>query len=217
MDHQQSTSADSGTTFVKCLSCAKLVRLPADPDPNAIVRCPRCDETYPIGVLLDSEIPELEIVGASAADTDNTPTEEKVEIKTDEFKRFVVPAALSNGAKRRSSRSRSSDSSQSRTSSRSSSSGESSSRSSSRSSGRSSSRSRSIAPKEQNMGFEIFKIVLGALMAPPVAQLVIWWGLGLDPLNFGPTVSKAVPQIVPSKFHDPQAEEDLGSSDSDSN
>ncbi len=38
-------------------------------------------------------------------------------------------------------------------------------------------------------------------MAPPFAQIVIWWGLQLDPLNLGPTVAKVVPVVVPVKFH----------------
>ena len=74
-----------------------------------------------------------------------------------------------------------------------------------RDSKKSSSRSRSSSRRKKSStpsaGFEVFKVALGALMAPPVAQLVIWWGLGLDPLGLGPTVANVVPAVVPSQFH----------------
>lgn len=44
-------------------------------------------------------------------------------------------------------------------------------------------------------------------MAPPVAQLVIWWGLQMDPLNLGPKFASVIPAVVPEKFHPPQEDE----------
>lgn len=44
---------------------------------------------------------------------------------------------------------------------------------------------------------EIVKMILGGLMALPVAQIVIWWGLGQDPLKLGPTVGAKMPALVP--------------------
>ena len=49
-------------------------------------------------------------------------------------------------------------------------------------------------------GFELVKIVLGAALALPVAQLLIWWFAGTDPLNLGPTVSRIMPFVVPAEF-----------------
>ena len=34
-------------------------------------------------------------------------------------------------------------------------------------------------------------------MALPVAQLMIWWILGSDPIGIAPEVSKVVPMVVP--------------------
>lgn len=44
------------------------------------------------------------------------------------------------------------------------------------------------------------KIVLGGLMAFPVAQLIIWWGFAKDPFYLGPKVASAVPFVVPRPF-----------------
>lgn len=216
MEKQNPQPSGVASTFVKCLGCAKLVRLPAGPDPNAMARCPRCGETYQIGELLDSEIPELEVLGTKSQSSSAGPSivsfESKNEnapaesIPKDEFNRFVVAPALAKGAKRKKRRrSRSSSGSkspgavkpiveQSDRSERGSSSGSSRSSSSSRSSRR--------LPRKADSGFvEVVKIIFGAMMAPPVAQLVIWWVLGLDPLGLGPATSKFVPPLVPATFH----------------
>lgn len=230
MEKHNPQPQNTAATFVKCLGCSKLVRLPTDPDPNMMARCPRCGDTYQIGLLLDAEIPELELVNNQSMPPtivtfEKDATEKEVEeVEKDDLNRFIVAPALAKGAKRKSRRSRSrSDSSSStrseskRTESEKSSrdkvsvdTGEKSSRSerssssSDRSSRRSSSRrsSRSRKPQQQDAGaVEFVKVIMGALMAPPVAQLVIWWGLGLDPLGLGPSVSKFLPPVVPEKFH----------------
>ena len=230
MEKQNPQSSSAASTFVKCLGCNKLVRLPANPDPNAMARCPRCGDTYQIGELLDAEIPELELLDSRPqpnsagpaivsfeAKNENEPVEK---VPTDEFNRFVVAPALAKGAKRKKRR-RSRSSSESESSTASKSSAEKSDRSESRSSSESSRSSRSSSSssssrrsssrrptKKPDSGFgEVVKIILGAMLAPPVAQLVIWWALGLDPLGFGPPTSKFVPPLVPAKFHAEKTEE----------
>jgi hypothetical protein len=47
---------------------------------------------------------------------------------------------------------------------------------------------------------------MGALLALPVAQLIIWWGLGSDPVKIGPPVATLVPFIVPEQFRELDAE-----------
>jgi hypothetical protein len=42
-------------------------------------------------------------------------------------------------------------------------------------------------------------VILGALLALPVAQLIIWWVLSVDPLQLAPAVAKVVPFAVPAK------------------
>jgi hypothetical protein len=232
MEKQNFTNTGSGSTFLKCLGCSKLVKLPAQPDPDAIVRCPRCHESYPISMLLDSEIPELEIV--TPGGEDDSDSDGGVEIQTDEQNRFIVAPALAKGAKRKKRRRSSSGSSESsnsrersQTREQSTTSGpsietSSASGSSRASEGRSNSSERSSSsrrrkkkspPPKESGGFEFAKIILGALMAPPVAQLVIWWGLTLDPLKLGPTVANVIPAVVPAEFRGDKDEDDDSSSD----
>lgn len=58
--------------------------------------------------------------------------------------------------------------------------------------------SNSASPKNEQW-VEIAKVVAGALLALPVAQLIIWWVLSVDPLRLAPTVAKVVPFVVPGK------------------
>lgn len=37
-------------------------------------------------------------------------------------------------------------------------------------------------------------------MAFPVAQLILWWGFGKDPMALGPKVASAIPFVVPRAF-----------------
>jgi len=54
---------------------------------------------------------------------------------------------------------------------------------------------------------EVAKIVFGAFLALPVAQLIIWWGLSVDPLKLAPSVAKAIPFVVPAKVLEAAEEE----------
>ncbi len=60
--------------------------------------------------------------------------------------------------------------------------------------------------QQRSPAFEFLKIIVGAFLALPVAQLMIWWIVGSDPLNFGPAVSGVVPIVVPEKFRAPTSE-----------
>jgi hypothetical protein len=53
--------------------------------------------------------------------------------------------------------------------------------------------------KKSGQWVEIGKVILGALLALPVAQLIIWWVLSVDPLQLAPAVAKVVPFAVPAK------------------
>lgn len=59
---------------------------------------------------------------------------------------------------------------------------------------------RRSARREKNPVVETMKIVIGGLLALPVAQLIFWWGIKQDPVNLGPTVSKVAPFVVPEEF-----------------
>lgn len=72
----------------------------------------------------------------------------------------------------------------------------------------SSRRSSSVSTSSKNdQWVEIAKVVVGALLALPVAQLIIWWVLSVDPLRLAPTVAKVVPFVVPAKVLEAEQEE----------
>lgn len=58
---------------------------------------------------------------------------------------------------------------------------------------------RSSSSRQSQQWAELVKIALGAVLALPVAQLIIWWGLSIDPLKLAPSVVKYVPFVVPAK------------------
>ena len=111
-----------------CIVCEGLLRVSAKAKSNAQVRCPHCQETFSLASLLESAVPEVEMLqpDASAASsvasptvtaTTTTDTPEKkdlyidkgVDTSKDAAGKFVVPSQLAKGARRRkSSRSRSS-------------------------------------------------------------------------------------------------------------
>lgn len=104
-----------------CIACSGLVRVSATANANADVRCPHCQQTFPLVRLLESAVPEVEVVEPQVATVKKQPQklyiDQTAETKKDSFGKFVVPSQLAKGARRRkSSRSRS-DSSRSRSSS----------------------------------------------------------------------------------------------------
>ncbi len=62
--------------------------------------------------------------------------------------------------------------------------------------------------KSSRSGLEMTKVILGAMLAIPVAQMLIWWFAGTDPLGVGPVVGKVAPFIVPTEFRE-ETESDL--------
>lgn len=71
-------------------------------------------------------------------------------------------------------------------------------------------------PRSQNQGYgknsnpalEVFKVILGGLLAVPIAYLLVLWVFGQDPLQVGPTIGKSVPFVVPAKFRDLEVDEE---------
>ena len=135
-------SPSSNPTIVgNCISCEGLVRVSAKTKANASVRCPHCQETFPLTALLESVAPEVEILQGGASTTTSasppvatpastTPApapparpqkaefyiDQTAETAKDAAGKFVVPSQLAKGARRRKSsrRGRSSRSSSSR-------------------------------------------------------------------------------------------------------
>ncbi len=58
--------------------------------------------------------------------------------------------------------------------------------------------------RQKNTTIEVVKIVAGALLAIPAAQIILWWFVPgdwkRDLLGIGPAVSRVAPWIVPEKF-----------------
>ncbi len=65
---------------------------------------------------------------------------------------------------------------------------------------------RAVRPRP-NVAWEITKVVGGALLAVPAAQMILWWCVPYawkrDLLGIGPAVSRVVPWVVPAKFQAP--------------
>ena len=99
-----------------CIACSGLVRVSATANASAEVRCPHCQQTFPLVRLLESAVPEVEVVEPQVAPVEKQPQklyiDQTAETKKDASGKFVVPSQLSKGARRRkSSRSRSHNSS----------------------------------------------------------------------------------------------------------
>jgi hypothetical protein len=60
------------------------------------------------------------------------------------------------------------------------------------------------ARRQTNAAWEVAKIVGGALLAVPAAQIILWWCVPYswkrDLLGIGPPVSRVAPWVVPAKF-----------------
>ncbi len=188
-----------------CPDCGAFVQLPPRISTDSIVQCPSCGDQYPVRAILPESIPELIVVrplgnGQAAGATAET---EKAEPEQIMLGKLVVPDILRNGARRKSrSRGRHAGAGKSR-SDGSGGTGGASSKKSSRSRNRESHSWAEVGKRDsgpKNPVVEGLKLVAGGLLALPVAQFIIWWLIGLDPLNLAPSVGRAVPFIVPASL-----------------
>ena len=65
---------------------------------------------------------------------------------------------------------------------------------------------RGPARKSENPMWTMIKVVLGGMLAIPLAQLILWWLPGSwsrDPMDVGPKASQIVPFLVPKRYHVP--------------
>ena len=242
-----------------CIACSGLVRVSATANATANVRCPHCQQTFPLANLLESAVPEVEVVESQVAPplrkNQQPPQQHQqhqklyidqtAETTKDASGKFVVPSQLSKGARRRkSSRSRS-DSSRSRSSSRSSETERSSSRErdsrsrsddaarrrtrpsedESRDTNRSRSTSSESRDREQesqqsanshrstrhrdaraaealkaapNPVVDFLKVITGAILALPIAYLIVMWVFTVDPVGIAGGLGEKIPFLVPA-------------------
>ena len=190
-----------------CPQCTAVVSLPSIISVEAIVRCPICHHKYPIRSVLPESIPQLELVidsqdfeveneSVDGLFSDSNNSESLLGLE-----KLTVPDVLKNGAKRRKRVHR-----EPQTELTIGEAVEDSQAEPAIEKPRIRSRHRSISRKNRKL-IEVAKIVMGALLALPVAQLIIWWGLGSDPIQIGPSVGKAAPFLVPQKLR--ELEEDI--------
>lgn len=213
MDSSNQDQSDS-LILGNCLSCQGLVRVPAKAPSDSMVRCPHCSESYRLAQIIDQAVPQLEIVG----ETQSEPVIPRVDrVLINERETFVVPSQLSKGAKRsRRRRSSSSDSSNDRRGSgNGSQNGEQDGevwRKKSKSDGRNDSvpslttSTRRPKPPSQNPTAEMAKVVIGGLLAIPIAYMLVLWVFNQDPINLAPKINQVAPFLVPAALKDASGE-----------
>jgi|GEM_PF-1153906 len=205
-----------------CPDCGAFVKLPACVNIEAMVQCPTCNDRYPVRALLPDLIPELIVVRGDGelspkpdmVQVGATETANQLELVASVPSLLEVPDILRNGSRRRrrksgkpgvespnseATRLRRSDADrkQKRKSQR------------NRTSHAWAEESkRSVKPRVPAVEFA--KVVMGALLALPVAQIIIWWMIGLDPLHVAPTVSRIAPFIVPAKLRPDEGQQTTG-------
>ena len=200
-------SSNPASEFVvgNCMGCGSLVRVPVKTKPSVNVRCPRCGETYQLAAFLDNHIPALEIVEDQDLKWTGSGSEQSVDVgekyqpvTEKDNGRFVVPNYVTKAAVKPSRRRRRSSGVSER--------GHSEDRKAvaqSRRSRDSSIRSgRSRGHKKRHPLVELMMIFLGGCMSIPVAQLMVWWILGLDPLGVAADVARVIPIVVPADLRE---------------
>ncbi|MDE0934980.1 MAG: hypothetical protein OSA89_03630 [Mariniblastus sp.] len=211
MDNLNQASPDS-SILGNCLSCQGLVRVPVKSSADSKVRCPHCSNEYRLSEILDESVPALEIIDDAQQPVAIAPVIKEPEPFLKEV--FVVPPQLSDGAKRK--RRKRKDQSEGGSDSRRAAAG----RPSSREERRSRKRSRSDSKPEsrsrgqkrtskspRNPAIEFIKVVVGGLMAIPIAYAIVLWAFNKDPLNVGPQISEYVPIVIPADFQvDPKSD-----------
>lgn len=199
MDNLNQTSPDS-SILGNCLNCGGLVRVPVKSAADSKVRCPHCSNEYRLSEILDESVPELEIV-EETPESFTAPLElaEPTVIQKDVF---VVPPQLAEGAMRKRKRREHSEGSSSQRRERG---GRGAAREDKRSrserNSQHSSRGKTRTSKTaKSPAVEFIKVVVGGLMAIPIAYAIVLWAFNKDPLNVGPQISRYAPVVIPADF-----------------
>ena len=203
-----------------CPKCSKLFRLPDGFTSTSALACPHCQQQVTGNEILAAMAPTAKIVDVPVAAPANPNSGARPTRSFDE-QDFVIPKPLKT-AQRRSRRhperksplTEERDGPKSSSESSGGSSGKSSGGSSSRSSGKSSSKKGKKAEPANPLA-ELLKIVLGGVLALPIAQLILWWAFNSDPLGFAPKTSQFAAFLVPPKLQPAEAviEEEQGDKD----
>lgn len=180
-------------TVASCPSCQERVTVPVDATSDSVVRCPFCHEEFELKDFLNQLPPSLIVLENGSGETSESGSDQRE--AHDVFSRIAAEAE--------------SDSTETAQPA-----GEaaaealppfeftpgSASREQDRQTTRSSARRTRKSPT-----IEGIKIVAGALLAVPAAQVILWWfvpaGYKRDLLGLGPSVSRVAPWVVPQQFH----------------
>ncbi len=97
---------NSPSILGNCLGCGGLVRIPSTALADSKVRCPHCAESFPLSQVLEKNAPEMEVVNEhekveTIPHVDRVASREKTDEVVPDREKFVVPAQLSKGARRR--------------------------------------------------------------------------------------------------------------------
>ncbi len=168
---------------LNCPECKGLFRIETNVSADAAVVCPHCDAELNIERLLD-DLPVANVTAASRHESPppivstDKPASNRPSIAFDD-QAFTIPKPLKTTRRSHShSHSPRSSSNTSRTGN--------------------SSNVRSESFRKSGSALpDLVKIVLGGLMALPIAQLILWWVFALDPLGLAAPVASKVPLIVP--------------------
>jgi hypothetical protein len=173
-----------------CPACRENVTVPIDARPESIVRCPLCSAECRLAAFLSQLPPPLIVVADAELTADEAPAEalfgaraasdgESVAIDTGEARDSSesIPAFdFASGSADVEAPSVPRDV------------------------------PRRAARRQKNMAWEMAKIVGGAILAVPAAQIILWWFVPYDwkrdLLGVGPSMSHVVPWAVPQKFRD---------------
>jgi len=171
-------------TITECPECSQQVLLPVPREPNVTVRCPHCLAEYELGSILDSLPPQLEFVESESPtpeppspapfgiDDDPLTLAPEEETKAPSFDFSPAPSE--------------SDESNSTTAT-----------------AAIQRPQRPQRPRSKRRPIvELAKVVAGALVAVPLAQLVLWWlpNWRRDPLALAPKLPAAIAFLAPIEF-----------------
>ena len=190
--------SETTMTVASCPSCHESVTIPVDATPESVVRCPFCHEDFELKSFLNQLPPSLIVLDHGLLDHGlldhgsgiRMGESERSAEQADASSSNVLGAFVDVGEPHESSGSLPAfdftpepvD--------------------------KEASRDTAGLPKargQKNATVELVKIVAGALLAIPAAQLILWWGVPgsykRDLLGIGPAVSRVVPWAVPRRFH----------------
>lgn len=190
--------------ILPCAGCNRALLLPGETSSEAEVECPHCAHQFVIGKLLEDlgTWKVLSDPGAASAATLTTAGSGNTEVESPHLPAEVSPSDTSSGELQLAGES-SSDSEQA---------------------GKPGSKVNwsnyepitheqyeRMKRKSRSPLWSMLQVVLGGVLAVPIALLILWHGLGKDVADAGPFVSQYAPWIVPEKFRpatDEQNEED---------